>query len=296
VLRRDALLLLLLSAIWGSSFMFIKLGVEGLEPSVVVLGRLVVGVAVLLPFLAGRGGLGVLREAAVPVLVLAALNNALPFWLLGFAETHLDSGLTAVIQAAAPIVTVLLAARIDASQRVTGPRLVGVLVGFVGVALLVGGQRGGDLAGALAVLGTASCYAFSVLYAGRTVRSVPPLQLSIGQLGVAALLMAPLALAQLPADPPGAGTIAAVVALGALGSGIAYLLYFSIIASAGASRAILVTYLVPAFALGYGAVFLGEAISARALAGLALVLAGTALATGVALARGGRRRTTSLDP
>jgi len=96
--------------------MFIKLGVEGLEPSVVVLGRLVVGVAVLLPFLAGRGGLGVLREAAVPVLVLAALNNALPFWLLGFAETHLDSGLTAVIQAAAPIVTVLLAARIDASQ------------------------------------------------------------------------------------------------------------------------------------------------------------------------------------
>ncbi len=297
MLRRDALLLLLLSAIWGSSFMFIKLGVEELEPSVVVLGRLVVGVAVLLPFLVGRGGLGVLRGALVPVLVLAALNNALPFWLLGFAETHLDSGLTAVIQAAAPIVTVVLATRIDPSQRVTGARLAGVGVGFVGVALLVGGQRGGDLVGALAVVGTATCYAASVLYAGRTVRHVPPLQLSIGQLGLAALLMAPLGLAQLPAELPDTSTILAVAALGALGSGIAYLLYFTIIASAGASRAILVTYLVPAFALVYGAVFLDEAVTPQALAGLTLVLAGTALATGLARSRSARRRrTTSLRP
>jgi drug/metabolite transporter (DMT)-like permease len=286
--RRDALLLLVLSAIWGSSFMFIKLGVEALEPSVVVLGRLVVGVAVLLPFLVGRGGfagLGVLRGALGPVVVLAGLNNALPFWLLGFAETHLDSGLTAVIQAAAPIVTVVLAGRIDPSQRVTGLRLAGIGVGFVGVALLVGGQRGGDLVGALAVLGAASCYAVSVLYAGRTVRHVPPLQLSIGQLGVAALLIAPLALTELPAEAPGTETILAVVALGALGSGIAYLLYFTIIASAGASRAILVTYLVPAFALVYGAVFLDESVTGRALAGLALVLAGTALATGLVRAK-----------
>jgi drug/metabolite transporter (DMT)-like permease len=285
MLRRDALLLLLLSAIWGSSFMFIKLGVDELEPSVVVVGRLVVGVAVLLPFLIGRGGLRVLRGALVPVIVLGVLNNALPFWLLGFAETHLASGLTAVIQASAPIVTVLLAGRIDPTQRVTGPRLVGIGVGFLGVALLVGGQRGGDLAGAFAVVGAASCYAVSVLFAGRTVRHVPPLQVSIGQLGVGALVMAPLALAELPAQAPDAGTVLAVVALGALGSGIAYLLYFTIVASAGASRAILVTYLVPAFALAYGAVFLDESVTGRAFAGLALILAGTALATGLVRSR-----------
>ena len=227
VSRRDALLLLLLSAIWGSSFMFIRLGVDELEPSVVVLGRTVVGALVLLPLVIGRGGLRPIRHALVPLVVLGALNNALPFWLLGFAETHLDSGLTAVIQAAAPIFTVLLAVRMDATQRVTGSRLVGSAIGFLGVALLVGAQTGGDLLGALAVIGTAFCYAASVLYAGRTVRSFPPLQVSIGQLAAGALVVAPFALAQLPDEAPPAGTIAAVVTLGVLGSGIAYLLYFA---------------------------------------------------------------------
>ena len=283
--RRDVLLLLLLSSIWGSSFLFIKLGVDELEPSVVAFGRLAIGALFLLALLPGRGGLSPLREHLVPILVLAALNNAVPFWLLGFAETRLDSGLTAVIQAAAPIFTVILASRIDATQRVTGARLIGVAVGFVGVALLVGVQSGGNLVAALAVLGVALCYASSVLYAGVTVKGIPPLQVSIGQLGCAAVMLAPFALTQLPSSPPPAQTWVAVLALGVLGSGIAYLLYFAIIASAGASRAILVTYLVPAFALVYGAVFLDEAITAFALAGLALILLGTALATGLARGR-----------
>jgi drug/metabolite transporter (DMT)-like permease len=190
-----------------------------------------------------------------------------------------------VIQAAAPILTVVLASRIDPSQQVTGLRLVGIGVGFVGVALLIGVQHGGELLGALAVVGTATCYAVSVLYAGRTVRGLPPLQVSIGQLGTASLLIAPFGLAQLPGELPSARVVGAVVALGALGSGLAYLLYFAIIASAGASRAILVTYLVPAFALCYGAVVLDEPVTATALAGLTLVLGGTALATGLARLR-----------
>jgi drug/metabolite transporter (DMT)-like permease len=291
VTRRDALLLLLLSAIWGSSFLFIKLGVDVLEPSVVVLGRLVFGALLLAVLLPGRGGLAPLRGHLVPLVVLGALNNALPFWLLGFAETRLPSGLTAVIQAAAPIFTVILAARIDVTQKVGGPRLVGIGLGFVGVALLVGVQSGDDLVAAVAVLGVALCYAVSVLYAGRTVRGIPPLQVSLGQLLCATALMAPFGLAQLPATVPPAKVWLAVIALGALGSGIAYLLYFAIIASAGASRAILVTYLVPAFALAYGAVFLDEAVTATALIGLVLVLGGTALATGLARTRAG-----SLDP
>jgi drug/metabolite transporter (DMT)-like permease len=285
VSRRDFGLLLLLSAIWGSSFLFIKLGVDELEPAVVVLGRVLVGLLVLLPLLPGRGGLRVLRGHGRSIGALGALNNALPFWLLSFAETRIDSGLSAVIQAAAPIFTVLLASWIDRTQRVHGARLVGVGVGFLGVVLLVGVQEGGELVGALAVLGTALCYAVSVLIAGRTVRSLPPLQVSIGQLAAGALIIAPFGLAQAPSELPSAGAIAAVVALGALGSGVAYLLYFALIARAGASRAILVTYLVPAFALAYGAVFLDEDVTTSALVGLALILGGTALATGARLAR-----------
>ena len=285
--RREVVLLLTLASIWGASFLFIELGVDEVEPAVVVLGRLVVGVAVLVPVVLLRGGIPDIRTMWVPCVVLGALNNAVPYWLIAFAETRIDSGLAAVIQAAAPILTVVLAMRIDPSQRVRGLRLVGVAVGFVGVALLVGVQEGSQLVGALAVLGTATCYAVSVLYAGRAVRSFPPLEVAIGQLGVGMLLALPFGLAQLPSEAPPAKAVAAIVALGALSTGVAYLLYFTLIARAGASRAILVTYLVPAFALVYGTVFLGEPVTVSALAGLVLILGGTALGTGMGLRRRG---------
>ena len=285
--RREVVLLLTLASIWGASFLFIKLGVDEVEPAVVVLGRLVVGVAVLVPVVLLRGAIPDMRAMWVPCVVLGALNNAVPYWLIAFAETRIDSGLAAVIQAAAPILTVVLATRIDPSQRVRGLRLVGVAVGFVGVALLVGVQEGSQLVGALAVLGTATCYAVSVLYAGRTVRSFPPLEVAIGQLGVGMLLALPFGLAQLPSEAPPAKAVAAIVALGALSTGVAYLLYFTLIARAGASRAILVTYLVPAFALVYGTVLLDEPVTVSALVGLVLILGGTALGTGMRLRRRG---------
>jgi drug/metabolite transporter (DMT)-like permease len=288
VTRRTLALLLGLSAIWGSSFLFIKLGVDELEPAVVALGRVAVGAAILLPIAARRGGLALLRPHLPVLAVLGALNNAAPFWLLGFAETRIDSGLTAVIQAAAPIFTVLLAVRLDPSQRVTGIRLLGIGVGFVGVALLVGVQSGGQVVGALAVLGAALCYSVSILVAGRRTAGIPPLHFAAGQLGFGTLLAAPFGLLQLPDEAPEAKAVLAVVALGVLGSALAYVLYFALIAQAGASRAILVTYLVPAFALVYGAVFLDEAVTASALGGLALVLAGTTLATGVTRLRAAR--------
>jgi drug/metabolite transporter (DMT)-like permease len=283
--RRDLVVLLALASIWGASFLFIKLGVEDLEPAVVVLGRLLVGVAVLVPVVVVRGAMPDVRAMWVPFVVLGTLNNAVPYWLLAFAETRIDSGLAAIIQAAAPILTVVLATRIDPSQRVRGVRLVGVGLGFVGVALLVGVQEGGQLVGAIAVLGTATCYAVSVLYAGRAVRSFAPLEVTIGQLAVGALLVAPVGLTQLPSEPPPAKAVAAIVALGAFGTGVAYLLYFTLIARAGASRAILVTYLVPAFALLYGTMILDEPVTASALAGLVLILGGTALGTGATLRR-----------
>ena len=286
--RRSLALLVGLSAIWGSSFLFIKLGVDEVEPSVVALGRVVVGAAILVPIAAARGGLGLLRGHVRTVAALGLLNNAVPFWLLGFAETRIDSGLAGVIQAAAPIFTVLLAIRLDPSQRVTGTRLAGVGVGFVGVALLVGAQTGGQVVGALAVLGAALSYSVSALFAGKRLGSLPPLHVAAGQLACGVLLLAPLGLAQLPDEAPPAKAVLAIVALGALGSALAYVLYFALIVRAGASRAILVTYLVPAFALVYGAVFLDEEVTASAIAGLVLILAGTTLATGITRLRAAR--------
>lgn len=283
--RRDTGLLLALAAIWGSSFLFIKVGVEEVEPAIVVLGRLLVGILVLLPLVVARGALPSFRAMWLPFLVLGALNNAMPYWLVAFAEARIDSGLAAIMQAAAPILTVVLATRIDPSQRVRGLRLVGVALGFVGVALLVGVQQGSELVGVLAVLGAATCYALSVLYAGRAVRRVPALQVTWGQLVMGALLAAPAAFFQLPSEAPPAKAIGAIVALGVLGTGVAYVLYFTLISSAGASRAILVTYLVPGFALVYGALILDEPVTASALVGLALILGGTALGTGARLRR-----------
>lgn len=279
--RRHLALLLLLSAIWGASFMLIKIGVRDLEPATLVFVRVALGAATLLPIAALVGALAGMRGLWKDYLVMGALNSAIPFWLLSFGETRIDSGLSAVIQAAAPIFAALLAVRIDPSQRVTGIRLAGLLVGFAGVALLVGGQRGGELVGALAVVATALFYAAGVLYGGRRLSHLAPAQIALGTMLTASVLIAPLGLLQLPGTTIGWKPFLAVVVLGVVGTGIAYVLYFEIVRGAGASRAILVTYLVPALALGYGAVFLDERVTIAAVGGLALVLAGVALATGV---------------
>jgi drug/metabolite transporter (DMT)-like permease len=277
-------MLIALAAIWGSSFMFIKVAVEELAPAEVVFGRVLVGALTLLPavpFVLGwRRTLAELRRFAWPLLVLAVFNASIPFWLLAWSEKRLDSGLAAVLQASMPLFTALLAFGFSHGDRVTGGRLFGVVIGFFGVVLLVGAQPRGDVLSALAVLLTALCYAGAALYAGARLREAAPIVTSLGTLTIATLTMLPLGLAQLPEDMPSWKAIGSIVALGALGLSVAYLLYFAIIAGAGASYAALVTYLVPALALGYGAIFLDEAITASALGGLALILAGVALGSG----------------
>jgi drug/metabolite transporter (DMT)-like permease len=286
--RRHLLMLLALGAIWGASFLFIKVGVRDFEPSTLVLFRVALGALTLLPIAFLTTGLGTLRGSWGALFVMGALNCVAPFWLLSFAETRIDSGLAAVIQAAAPIFTVLLALRFDHSQRVGGLRLVGLVIGFAGVTLLVGAQQGGELVAALAVAGCALCYAAGVLYGGRRLSHLPPVTMALGTMITATLLIAPLGLLQLPSEAPGWKSTASVVALGTVGSGLAYILYFAIVLGAGASRAILITYLVPGMALVYGAIFLDEEVTLVALAGLALVLVGIALGTGGV--RLGRRR------
>ena len=277
-------MLLALAAIWGSSFMFIKIAVREITPGEVVFGRVLVGTLALLPavpFLTGWSRTwAALRRFWRPLLLLGILNAALPFWLLAWGEKKLDSGLAAVLQASMPLFTAVFVYLFTRSERVTGGRLVGVVVGFLGVLLLVGAQPSGDVLSALAVLLTALLYAGSTVYAATRLRDAPVLVISLGALAFATLVTLPLGIADLPADLPSWKVIGSIVALGAAGLSIAYLLYFSLIAGSGAPYAALVTYLVPALALVYGAVFLDEGVTASALGGLALILAGVALGTG----------------
>jgi drug/metabolite transporter (DMT)-like permease len=278
--RRHLAMLLVLAAIWGASFLLIKVGVRDFEPATLVFLRVLLAALTLLPIVLFTTGLRGLQASWLQLGIMGLLNSALPFWLLTYGETRLDSGLAAVIQAAAPIFTVLFAIRYDPSQRVTGSRLVGVLVGFGGVALLVGAQRGGGLIAALAVVATAACYAMGALYGGRRLAHLPPVEMSFGAMIAATVLTAPAGLLQFPSETPGWKPVASVVLLGVVGTGLAYILYFGLILGAGASKAILVTYLVPALALIYGAVFLDEKVTAVALGGLVLILLGVALGTG----------------
>ena len=277
-------MLIALAAIWGSSFMFIKVAVEEVTPGVVVWGRVLIGTLTLLPviplLIGWRRLWSELRRYAFPLVVLGVVNASVPFWLLAWGEKRLDSGLAAVLQASTPLFTAVVAFGFSRVDRVTGARLVGVVIGFFGVALLVGVQPHGDVLSALAVLGSALCYAASAIYAGARLQQAPPIVTSVGTLAIATVATLPLGVAQLPADAPSWKAIGSIVTLGALGLSVAYILYFGLIAGAGASYAVLVTYLVPALALGYGAVFLDEPVTASALAGLALILVGVGLGTG----------------
>jgi drug/metabolite transporter (DMT)-like permease len=278
-------MLLALAALWGASFMFIKVGVRELAPATLICFRVALGTLTLLPIALATAGpreLGrQLRNAAVPLVLVGVLNSAVPITLLAWAEKRLDSGLAAVIQASAPLFTALLALRFSRGEIVTGSRLVGLLVGFGGVALLVGVQPRGNVLSAVAVTFTALCYAVAALYSARALADVPPLVTSVGALASATLVLAPFAVASPPEGVPGWKVVGSLLALGVLGTGVAYVLYYTLLAGAGASRSILITYLVPALALAYGTIFLGEPVRLAAVTGLALVLGGVALGTGV---------------
>ena len=215
------------------------------------------------------------------LVVVGLLNTAVPFWLLSWGETRIDSGLASIIQASVPIFNAVIAFGFFHEQRVTGRPLVGVGIGFAGVALLVGAQPEGKILGALAVVGMAICYAVGGLLVRRHLGTARPQVVAFGTSAVAALLVLPAGVAQAPSTFPGWKTIGCVVILGVVGTAFAYLLFFSIIAKAGAGYASLVTYLVPPVALAYGTIFLDEHVGATALVGLALILGGVALGTGI---------------
>jgi drug/metabolite transporter (DMT)-like permease len=284
-----------LAAVWGSSFMFIEIALRDLAPATVILARIVSG-GLALGLYIGLAGFdfGRLRPYVAPLAALGLVNTALPFFLITWGQTHIDSGLAAILNASAPLFTALFALPLDRTQRVAGLRLAGVLLGFGGVILLVGFELGGGaaaVAGGLAVVTASALYGVGGLYAGRRFDGLPFPLVAFGTLVWATVFALPLGVAQ--ASAPGWEAAAAVLYLGVAATGAAYLLYFGLIAGAGASKAVLVTYLVPALALGYGAVFLDEQVTAVSLAGLALVLGGVALGTGAARNGGARRLATA---
>jgi drug/metabolite transporter (DMT)-like permease len=279
--RRHLLMLLALASLWGASFMLIEVALRELAPTTLILLRLGFGALALglfVPFSGAR--FAELRPYAGRLALMGAFNTAVPFFLIAWGQQYIASGLAAIFNAAAPLFTALFAASVDRTQQVRGLRLFGVLLGFVGIVALVGSEIGGGeraVAGSLAVVGASILYALGGLYAGRTFGGLSPVLVSFGSLAWATLFALPLGAVE--ATRFGWETLAATAFLGVGATAVAYLLYFGLIAGAGASRAILVTYLVPSLAVVYGAVLLDEEVTLVAVAGLALVLAGVALGT-----------------
>ena len=281
VTRRHLLMLVALAAIWGSSFMSIEIALRELSPATLILLRLAFGAAALGAFVPLSGSsFRQLRPYAGRLALMGAFNTAVPFFLIAWGQLYIPSGLAAIFNASAPLFTAVFALSVDRTQQVRGLRLVGLVLGFAGIVALVGFETGGGsraVAGSLAVVAAAVLYALGALFAGRHLAGAPPVLVSFGSLAWATLFALPLGAAE--ATRFGWATLAAMLFLGVGATAVAYLLYFGLIAGAGASRAILVTYLVPSLALVYGALFLDEAVTVPALVGLALVLGGVALGT-----------------
>ncbi len=288
--RRYAPLLLSLAAIWGASYLFIKIGIRGFEPTTMMAIRVVAAVAILSGFLAVRGELGSLRRAPLGAYALGLFNAAIPFTLIAWGEKHVDTGTAAVANSGVPLFVALLAPWVAHGERVVGARLGGLLVGFGGVAWLVGLHPSGGwwlVAGTMAVVVATFSYAVGSLYGQHLVaRTSGPVLATTAYIGAAAVLL-PLGAIQAPHRWPGWEPLAAVLALSVAGTAVAQLLWFRLLARYGSSRSTLVSYLIPAFALGYGAIFLDEPLGVAKLGGFALVLAGVVLASG---ARGPFRR------
>ena len=280
--RRYSVLLLVLGAIWGSSYLFIKIGVRDLSPAVLIEIRLACAAPILVAFAWSRYGGRALLRAWRQGLLLGVLNAAVPFTLIAWGEKWVDSGTAAVANSSVPIFVALLAFFFVPSERSTGLRLVGVLLGLVGVAVLAGVHPQGGWHGTLGILAVvvaSASYAAANLYAGRRMGLGGPVLAAVSMTG-AFLLLLPLALATLPPEQPGWKSVASGVVLGLLGTALAQILSYRMIRLYGSSRSVLVAYLLPAFALFYGLVLLGEAITYQKLAGLLLITSGVALGSG----------------
>ncbi len=285
----EQLQLLALSALWGGSFFFVGVAVEELPPLTIVFIRVA---------LASLALLAILRAAGAPMprsvrvwaafLGMGALNNVIPFCLIVWGQTQIGSGVASILNATTPLFTVLVAHLATADEKATGGRLVGAVVGFAGVAAIIGpgalGALGGAVAAQLACLAGALSYACAGVF-GRRFRKmgVAPMATAAGQVTASALLLLPAVLVvdrpwMLPIPSP--ATLAALAGLALLSTALAYILYFRILAAAGATNLLLVTFLIPVSAILLGVLVLGESLAPRHFAGMALIGLGLAAIDG----------------
>ena len=283
--RLDWLLFILLGFLWGSSYLFIKIGVEaGLPPFTLVALRLLLGFGLLAAVVAvSRAQLP--REWRVygHLFVMGLINIVVPFSLITWAEQRVDSTIASTLNGAVPILVIPIAALVLRDEPLRAGRIVGVILGFIGVALVVGfdpstaGRT--DLAGALALLGSTTAYALGAVYARRNVHGLRPMIPAVFQVGFALSVVSVLAVIidrpwERVVEPQ---AILAIVWLGFLGSGVAYLLFFNLLARRGAAGTSVVAYLLPVFGVLLGALVLHEPVDGGLLAGLALIVGGIAL-------------------
>ncbi len=276
-----------LAAVWGASFLFMRVAVVDFGPLATAAMRVAIGAAFLWPVMVWRGHAATLQRHWKPVLLVGVLNSGLPFVLFAFALMTISTGLSAILNASVPMFGALVA-WLWLRDRLSLWRGVGLALGFGGVVLLAWDQTGfkGGAAGlaplwaVLACLGACVSYAFAASFTRLHLGQVPPLVTAAGsQLGATLALAVPAALTW-PAHPPGTLAWLAVLAVGVLCTGVAYLLFYGLIARAGPARTLSVTYLIPLFAVTYGVLLLDEHVTPGMLAGAAIILLGTALSTG----------------
>jgi drug/metabolite transporter (DMT)-like permease len=280
VSRRGWFLFASLGVIWGIPYLLIKVGVEHLSTPMVVFGRLLIGAAILLPIAIGRRQLGALSGHWRWVLAFALVEMTFTWWALTWAEERISSSLAGLFIATVPLVTALIARRLGMDDRLTGSRLVGLIIGFVGVGALVGlDVSGGDLLSVAALVITVVGYSFGPIIVDKRLSDVPSLPVIAVSLGINALIYAPFAWATRPTETVPPTAWAAVVLLGALCTAGAFLIFFALIAEVGPTRTTLITYVNPAVAVGLGIVILNEPFTLGIAIGFPLVLVGSFLAT-----------------
>jgi drug/metabolite transporter (DMT)-like permease len=280
-------MILLLAAMWGASYLFIKLAVDDIPPAAMTDMRLGLAAMLLTAYVVLRMGMrkaaAELRLAWIPCLVLGVINAALPMTLVAWGETHIDSSIAGIAQASVPIFVAILGLRFLPHDPLGPSRVTGLLLGLAGVAVITGVHPSGGawaIAGTFAVVLSSVSYASGGIYGQLQVRATPGPVLASGSMIAGALVLFPLALIDPPDHAPHATALAGLLALVLVPTFLGQLLLFRILRLFGSRRLSLVTFLMPGFAVVYGAVLLDEPINAAALAGLALILAGVIMASG----------------
>jgi drug/metabolite transporter (DMT)-like permease len=277
---RDALDLILLAAIWGASFLLMRIAAPELGPAPLIALRVAIAALLLLPLLAFRGGLKTLRDNMGRLFLLGAVNSAIPFVLYAYAATRATAGYSSILSATTPLWGALIAA-LWLKDRLGARALAGVALGFAGVIVLVTGKTSlaaaADPRAIAACLLAAFCYGIGGNFTKKYVTGIDPLAIAAGSQVAATIVLAPFAAAAWPAASPSSRAWLTVLALGVVCTGVAYVLYFRLIRNVGPARAMSVTYLVPLFGVAWGALLLGEPITAPMIVGMLVILAGVAL-------------------